>query len=193
MYITISGAHGVGKTSICKLLAKRNCWEHIPETLDTTIAPPVLGPEGNPLLGQLWFLRQMILREKKIRTIGFDSVIVADRIWNDLYVYSKSLLSEDEFKIFDSIASSIPKKLPTLEIVLWANNEIIVERIKNRNRNNIGEWGEDNLTYLVTINGAYKKYYEDFKDLRPIFLVEASGGLEETYEKVKTLIEIKMK
>jgi len=189
MYVTISGAHGIGKSSICNLLVKRNKWELLPEVIDATVPPPVFGPKSeHKLLSQLWFMRQMIVRENKIRSSP-DPIILCDRGWHDVLIYSKALLNENEFNVFQSVISAIPKKLPDLEIILWTDSNNIVERIKNRKRDNLSSWGEDNLEYLQNINESYKKYYDDFKDIKNIVLIDSSGSLEDTYSQVRVAID----
>ncbi len=194
MYVTISGCHGIGKTSISKLLAKRNGWDYIPEAVDTTISPPKFGPNSDhPTLGQYWFLRQMIEKENRLRTVGMDSIVICDRGWQDVLIYSKNLLTEDEHNIFKSIVSVIPKKIADLEIVLYTDHEKIIDRIKNRKRINLDDWGEGDIEYLKNINSSYKKYYDDFRDLKNIQLVDAGGDLEETYIKAKDIIEFSLR
>ncbi|MBU3896330.1 MAG: deoxynucleoside kinase [Nanoarchaeota archaeon] len=189
MYVTISGVHGIGKSSICNLLVKRNKWELLPEILDVLVSPPVFGPKSdNKLLSELWFMRQMIVRENKIRSSP-GPIILCDRGWHDVLIYSKVLLSENEFNVFQSVISAIPKKFPDLEIVLWAENKKVMERINSRNRNNLGSWGEDDLEYLKSVNELYKKYHDDFKDVKNIVLVDASGSLEDTYSQVRATID----
>ncbi|MDD5416455.1 MAG: deoxynucleoside kinase [Candidatus Aenigmarchaeota archaeon] len=193
MYVTISGVHGIGKSSICNLLVKRNKWELLPEILDVTVPPPVFGPKSeHKLLTQLWFMRQMIVRENKIRSSP-DPIILCDRGWHDVLIYSKVLLNNNEFNIFQSVISAIPKKFPELEIILWTDTEKIIERIKARNRDNLGSWGEDDLEYLKNVNELYKEYYDDFKDIKNIILIDASGTLEETYSKVRVAIDNSMR
>jgi deoxyadenosine/deoxycytidine kinase len=139
MYVTISGVHGIGKSSICNLLVKRNKWELLPEILDVSVSPPVFGPKSdNKLLSQLWFMRQMIVRENKIRSSP-DPIILCDRGWNDVLIYSKVLLNENEFNVFQSVISAIPKKFPDLEIILWTDSEKVIDRINGRKRENLGQ------------------------------------------------------
>ncbi|MCD6367946.1 MAG: deoxynucleoside kinase, partial [Candidatus Aenigmarchaeota archaeon] len=62
------------------------------------------------------------------------------------------------------------------------------KRIKERSRNNKQKWSEDNLEYLKKLNGEFYKYYHNFKDLKPVYLVDASGTVEETCEKIEKII-----
>ncbi|MFH1285770.1 MAG: deoxynucleoside kinase [Candidatus Micrarchaeota archaeon] len=188
MYISISGVHGIGKSTLCRLLARRNGWQYSPEVLDTMIPPPRLGPKSpERLLGELWHMRQLILREEEIKKYN-NSVLITDRWWHDLIIYGKSLLSEKEFRIFEDIITAVPKETPDLEIVLWATPEALVERIKNRRRTTMTKWGEDDEEYLNKVNEEFKKYYENFKEMRTIVLLEATGCVEDIYDSARKII-----
>ena len=49
-------------------------------------------------------------------------------------------------------------------------------------------WAEDDIDYLKKLNSRFKKYYEDFKDIRNVVLVECSENVEETYQRVKKVV-----
>ena len=190
MYITISGAHGIGKTTLSELIARKNNWEYLPEAIDITLPPPKFGPKSDQkVAGQYWFMMQVIAKENKLRSMGMNSVVIVDRSWQDILIYSKTLLNETDYNIYKGIISELPKKIPDLQIILDADTSVIAERIKNRNRGNISEWGEDDIEYLDKIVTEYRKYYDDFKDILPVKKVDASGTLEQTYKKTKNVIE----
>ena len=187
MYIVIDGVHGIGKTTLCKKLSNEKEFEYIPEIRDKHLPPPVLGPKSSDKLkSQLWFLRQMVLKDQKIRSSS--GIVISDRGPISVLVYSKQLLPNYEFELIKTILSSLNLKEPDMEIVLWAPEEIILERVKGRARENEKKWSEDDLDYIKKINKSFRDYYEGFKDVNPIYLVDYSGSVKETCEKIQKII-----
>ncbi|GEM_PF-1977007 len=187
-YVSISGVHGIGKTTICRLLARRNRWYYSPEIVDSLLPPPQFGPKsGEKLYSELWHMRQLIIRESELKRHKAD-VFVSDRWWQDLAIYSQVLLSPKEYRLVESLITAVPKEVPDLEIVLWAPDEAVLTRVRKRNRLAAEMWAEDDIDYLKKLNSRFKKYYEDFKDIRNVVLVECSENVEETYQRVKKVV-----
>lgn len=192
MYVVLDGAHGIGKTTVCKELAKKKEFDYIPEVRDKLLPPSKLGPmSSEKLKGQLWFLRQAILKDQYIRYKS--GVVLSDRGPISVLIYSKILLDEYEFELMKTLIESLNVKDPDLEIILWAPDEIIMKRIEQRTRSSKKDWAEDDRNYLKRINTEFKKYHEGFKDIKPLYLVDASGTLGETRAKIEEIIRKKFK
>ena len=192
MYVVIEGVHGIGKTTLCKELTKKKEFEYIPEIRDTILPPPVLGPKSQEKLkSQIWFLRQLILKNQKINSKS--GIIISDRGPTSILVYSRVLLDDYDFELMKTLIENINLKEPELEIILWAPEEVIMKRIDGRSRESKNKWGEDDLHYLKLVNHEFKKYYEGFKDIKPIYLVDASGTVEKTCREIENIIKEKFK
>ncbi len=188
IYIAVSGVHGIGKSLVCRMLAKRSGWEFSPEVVNTIISPPRFGPRGrNKLLSELWHMRQLMEREEWLKR-NKDKVCIVDRWWQDVLVYSKVLLTPKEFRLIENIVSWIPKENPDLEIVLWAPDDYVFKRIAERGRDKGVTWGEKELSYLRQVNTGFRTYYDGFKDIRRLELVEAQPVIESTYKLVKRVV-----
>ncbi len=195
LYISVSGVNGIGKSSIVDMLCRKNKWLQILETPDQTIKPLEIGPSAkNPIIGELWHLRQIIFREKSLRMPG---IKVADRTAQDCLVYAKAFekegkLNHDSYKIFEDIVRAIHLTDPDMEIVLWADIDKIKERITQRGRYNLEGWGEDDLTHLRLVNDGFKEYYEDFRDIRPLVFFDTTNDIpEKTFNRVMDKINKK--
>jgi len=187
MYIVIDGVHGIGKTTICKELSKKTEFKYIPEIRDKLLPPPMLGPNSSNILkSQLWFLRQAILKDQKIRSSS--GIVISDRGPISVLLYSKHLLSDYDFEILKTLYNSLNLKEPDMEIILWAPEDIISKRIDGRARESKKEWSENDLNYLKKINSEFEEYYKGFKDINPIYLVDASGTIGETCKKIENII-----
>ncbi len=188
MYVVISGAHGIGKSTTAAMVAKKLNGEYLTESLDEIIPPPQFGPKSKEkILGQLWHIRQLILKESKMINKG--KLYIADRGWADIYVYSKILLNDHAQNILLSLIEAMPKKIPDIHIVTTANISRIKDRILNRNRTALHKWGEDDLNYLKKINQGFIDFAKAFSDLRPVYLVDISGTPEENTKKVAKIIK----
>lgn len=192
MYIVLDGVHGIGKTTICRELSKKKEFEYIPEVRDKLLPPPILGPKSpERLRSQLWFVRQLILKDQKIRYSS--GIVISDRGPISVLVYSKVLLEEYEFDLIKTIISSLNLKDPDMEIILWAPEEIVLDRIRQRARYSKEKWSEENLDHIRKINSNFKRYYDGFKDVRPVYLVNASGTVREVCAKIEEIIRSNFK
>lgn len=178
MYIVVSGVHGIGKTTIARELARRLGGVCLTETIDDAIPPPTLGGKNNDgLKTQLWFVRQMILKEAQMTDL--DGVYVADRGWSDITCYANVILDEYSRNLFRSIFDRLPKRHPDVQIIVHAPMNVIVERIKRRNRDTVSEWNELEQEYLQNLTNEFLSYHNSYKNLRSIYLLDASGTLKE--------------
>lgn len=187
MYVVISGAHGIGKSTTSELVAKKLNGEYLTEALDEIVPPPKFGPKSNEKVeGQLWHIRQLLLKEKRIA--NDNKVFISDRGWADVYIYSKAILSGDQRDLVLSLVETIPKKMPDVHIIVTASMSKIRERIKKRKRNNLTNWGEDDMEYLKKIDSEFVKFAKAFSDLRPVYLVDISGTLENNAKQIIDII-----
>ena len=173
-------------------MTKKKEFEYIPEIRDTLLPPPVLGPKSQEKLkSQIWFLRQLVLKNQKINSKS--GIIISDRGPTSILVYSKVLLNEYDFELIKTFIENLSLREPELEIILWAPEEVIINRIKGRLRDSKNKWGEYDLQYIKRINYEFKKYYKGFKDIKPIYIVDASGTVEEACRQIENIIREKFK
>lgn len=188
MYVVLDGVHGIGKTTLCKHFSKKKDFRYIPEIRDKILPPPILGPNSpEKLKSQLWFLRQLVLKDRKIKSSS--GIVLSDRGPISILVYSKCLLDDYEFELIKTALSSLQIKEPDMEIILWAPEGVILERIEQRNRSNKDKWSEEDLQHIKAVNSRFKSYYEGFKDVNPLYLVDASGTVSKTANKIEKIIK----
>ena len=180
MYIVLSGTHGIGKTTLAQKLAERLNAVHLTEVIDDVIAPPTLGTGGDPLKTQLWFMRQMILKEAQMTDRSM--TYVSDRGWADIVAYANVILDDESRQLFHFLFDHVPKRFPDVHLIVHAPLPVVLERIAKRRRDNAANWNESDREYLEKIIGEFERYHRSFKDLRPGYLVDASGSIEENVE-----------
>ena len=177
MYIVLSGIHGIGKTTIARELARRLCGVCLTETIDDAIPPPVLGKSSEPLRTQLWFVRQMILKEAQMTDP--EMTYVADRGWSDITAYANVILDEHGRNLFRSIFDHLPKRHPDVQLIVHAPMNVVVDRIRGRGRDTLLAWNELEANYLQSLSDQFLAYHDSYKNLRSIYLLDASGSLKE--------------
>jgi len=165
MLVTVSGTHGVGKTTICRLFKQRNPgWEFVPEILDTTIKPP-----DDEKMRMLWFFNQYIERERFL--VDIESNVIADRDWIDCLVYAKC---SDDYEIIKRLYLGMKKTEPDLRIIVTLAEDQILQRVNLRDRDLKEKWKEDDIDFIQSVNNGFLEYYNDFKDLKPIVLLDGT-------------------
>lgn len=188
MYIVLSGVHGIGKTTIARELARRLSGTCLTEVIDDAIPPPVLGGKNNDgLKTQLWFVRQMILKEAQMTK--HEALYVADRGWSDIMAYANVLLDEHSRNLFRSIFDHLPKRTPDVQLIVHAPLDVVVQRIEKRCRDTAAEWNELDREYLRNITNEFISYHNSYKNLRSIYLLDASGTLKENCDQALEIMK----
>ena len=168
MHIAISGNIGVGKTTLCRMLAKKFKWSPLFEAVD-----------NNPYLDnfyedmqrwsfnlQVFFLNSRFRQVQEI--IKSKKTIIQDRtIYEDAYIFAPNLQSMglmtsrdydnylDLFKLMESFVSP-----PDLLIYLRSDIPSLVARIQSRGR----EYEEGiRIDYLKRLNERYEAFFTNYK------------------------------
>lgn len=187
MYIVLSGVHGIGKTTIAREIARRLGGTLLSEVIDDVVPPPMLGKSADALRTQLWFVRQMILKEAQMADPNV--VYVSDRGWSDIVAYSNVLLDAHGRELFRSLFDRMPKRLPDVHIIVHAPIEVVIERIAKRNRSTLSEWSELDREYLDSLSREFVAYHDAYKELRPVYRLDAEGTIEENCAAALNMLE----
>ena len=168
MHIAIAGNIGVGKTTLCKMLAKHYKWSPLFEAVD-----------NNPYLDnfyedmQRWsFNLQVFFLNSRFRQvqdiIKSKKTIIQDRtIYEDAYIFAPNLQAMglmtqrdyenylDLFRLMESFVSP-----PDLLIYLRSDIPSLVNRIQNRGR----EYEEGiRIDYLKRLNERYEAFFSSYE------------------------------
>ena len=174
-HIVIEGPLGVGKTSLARMLAENMNGQTLLEN-----------PEENPFLKkfyknrnlygfqtQIFFLLQRYQQITEISQIGlFNKVIISDYLFDKDRIFAKTNLDDDEFWLYDQLFQLLRRRImsPDLVIFLQAKTEILIQRIKSRNR----EYEKSiNYEYLDGINQAFNEFFFHYSD-SPLLIINAS-------------------
>jgi len=172
-YIAIEGCIGVGKTTLCALLAKRFGALEIFEKVEENpfLAEFYADPETNAFKTQIFFLlsrykQQVALKQQDLfaRSVVSDYFMTKDRVFAELN------LSDVEMPLYEQLYQTLCHQVctPDLVIYLRAPLPVILERIKKRGRP--FEMNMD-TNYLSRLCLAYEGLFANFTSC-PVLTVE---------------------
>ena len=174
-YIAIEGPLGVGKTSLAVMLAEKINGEALLEDIEEN--PFLVNFYKNPkkygFQTQLFFLLRRYQHASDINQVGlFKRVIVSDYLFEKDSIFARTNLSDDEFWLYERLFQILKKRItsPDLVIFLQAKTEILMERIRKRER----KYEESiSFKYLEKINQAFNEFFFHFSDC-PLLVINAS-------------------
>lgn len=160
-YIAIEGAIGAGKTSLAKILAERMEARLI---LEETEENPFLSDfyknkERYAFQTQIFFLLSRYRQQQDLfATDLFQKKVISDYLFDKDRIFASVVLSPNEFYLYERLLSILEKDIPKPDLVIYlqANPEVLLKRIKERERpyeKNI------DLEYIRTLSEAYNYYF----------------------------------
>ncbi|MBI5047466.1 MAG: deoxynucleoside kinase [Deltaproteobacteria bacterium] len=174
-YIALEGPIGVGKTSLTEFLAKEFQGRALLEDVDNN---PFLGSfykdrKNYAFQTQLFFL---LSRYKQQKDLGqqelFNSTIVADYLFAKDKIFAYLNLDENELSLYEQIYRLLDARIPKPDLVIYlqARTEVLIERIKKRNKDY-----EKNIEvdYIERLVDAYNRYFFYYTDT-PLLVVNTS-------------------
>lgn len=174
-YIALEGPIGVGKTSLTEFLAKEFNGRAL---LEEVTANPFLDNfykdrRKHAFQTQLFFL---LSRYKQQKELGqqelFNSTVVADYLFAKDKIFAYLNLDENELSLYEQIYRLLDARTPKPDLVIYlqARTEVLIERIKKRNKNYEKDIEEEYIENLVDAYNRYFFYYTD----TPLLVVNTS-------------------
>jgi deoxyguanosine kinase len=173
-YIVVEGPIGVGKTSLAQRLA------------DLVEVQPLLEkPQDNPFLAnfyqdparyalptQLFFLFQRINEARDMAQMDlFRSRTISDYLFEKDALFARLTLSDDEYKLYQSIYQGLSPQTPTPDLVIYlqAPTYTLVERVRKRGNRYERTMEED---YLARLSDSYGEFFHHY-DEAPLLVVNS--------------------
>lgn len=160
-YVVVEGPIGVGKTTVCNLLAAS--WKA------GTVLEEV---EENPFLArfyrnrrawafqtQLFFMLSRYRQQKKLAQLDlFSRRYVADYMFAKDRIFASINLEDDEFALYEKLCSMLASDIPQPDLVIYlqASCDSLLRRISSRGR----PFETDiSRSYLEQLTDAYNDYF----------------------------------
>jgi len=195
-YIIIEGPLGVGKTSLALMLAEKMDGETL---LEETEENPFLvkfyqNPKKYGFQTQIFFLLRRYQRIVEMAQMGlFKRVIISDYLFDKDRIFARSNLDNDQFWLYEQLFQLLRKRVttPDLVIFLQATTEVLMERIRKRDKKY-----ERGITfkYLDEINKAFNDFFFHYSDssllvvnASKIDFVHVPGDFEDLVEQIKKM------
>jgi deoxyadenosine/deoxycytidine kinase len=193
-FLAIEGVIGVGKTSLCELLA--NAWNGrmVLEEIDGNPFLPKFYEDrkGYAFQTQLWFLlnRYRQVSEAGVQQDLFHRITISDYLFAKDRIFANINLDDDELRLYNHVAGILETQIsfPDLVVYLQASSEVLLRRIAQRGRP--FEFNMD-PTYIELLNEAYNHFFFHY-DRTPLLVINTDeidfendrGDLEEIVEQI---------
>jgi len=164
-YIVVEGPIGVGKTSLAKRLAEHTEAQMLLEK-----------PQENPFLArfyedtaryalptQLFFLFQRINEVRDLAQMDMFSIrTVSDYLFEKDALFARLTLSDEEYKLYQSIYQSLAPQAPAPDLVIYlqASTDALIERVRRRGHRYERIIQDDYLAQLADSYGEFFHHYE---------------------------------
>lgn len=174
-YIVIEGPLGVGKTSLALKLAEKINAEALLEDAEEN---PFLrkfyqDPKKYSFQAQIYFLLRRYQRALDITQMDlFKRTMISDYLFDKDRIFARANLDDDEFWLYEQLFQLLRKRItpPDLVIFLQATTDVLVQRIKKRDKKY--ERGISSK-YLDEINRAFNDFFFHYSD-SPLLVINAS-------------------
>jgi len=175
-YIAIEGAIGAGKTSLAQLLAERAKARLVLERLEENPFLPRFYEDRTKYAfqAQLFFLLNRYGRQRELLQQDlFYDCIICDYLFAKDRIFAYLNLDEDELilyeRIYDFLDEAIPR--PDLVVYLQTSTDILMERIKRRDRDYEKNVSEE---YVRDLNERYNSFFFHYSQT-PLLVVNTDN------------------
>jgi deoxyadenosine/deoxycytidine kinase len=175
-YIAIEGVIGVGKTSLCRLLAERLNGVCMLEDFESNpfIQDFYRSPREFAFKTQLYFLISRFKQHMELPLPDlFRSTLIVDYIFQKDRIFATVNLDDDELDLYNTLWKVLEPKIPFPDIVVYlqASTDHLLKRITLRGRSY-----EKNISheYLEALNNAYNDFFFHYS-LAPVFIVNTDS------------------
>ncbi len=174
-YIAIEGVIGVGKTSLCQLLAKRLNAQMVLEKHEEN---PFLedfyeDPRRYAFQTQMFFLLSRYRQQQDLKQQDlFHKMIISDYIFAKDRIFASLTLDDREYMLYDRVATLLERDIPRPDLVIYLQSSTprLMANIRKRGRSYEKNISEEYIRSLVE---AYNQFFFHYKDT-PLLVVDTT-------------------
>lgn len=160
-YVVVEGPIGVGKTTLCTLLASQ--WG-AGTMLEEVEENPFLSRfykkrEAWAFQTQIFFMLSRYKQQKKLSQLDlFQKMIVADYMFAKDRIFASINLSDDEFTLYEKLSLILAEEIPQPDLVIYLQGscDSLLRRISGRGRPFETDISQ---SYLEKLTDAYNDYF----------------------------------
>jgi deoxyadenosine/deoxycytidine kinase len=174
-YIAVEGPIGVGKTTLAQLLGRELNARVMFEDADNNPFLPRFyqDPDKYAFPAQLYFLLTRYNQQRELAQRDlFTEATVSDYLFAKDRIFASLTLSEDEFKLYESVYRLLDAQMakPDLVVYVRARIEVLAERLRKRNRDFERYVSYE---YLDRVSAAFRDFFF-YYDEAPLLVVDTS-------------------
>lgn len=194
-FIAVEGPIGVGKTSLVDFLADRLEARKVFESVENPFLHDFYQDRpGVAFQCQLFFLLNRFRKQQELAQGNlFKQSIVCDYIFAKDKIFAYLNLNDSELMLYEKLYGLLEEQVPHPDLVVYlqARDEILMERIRNREREYEREISD---TYVSELNRAYNYFFFHYNrtpllviDTSNIDFVKSQEDLEEILRQIRSM------
>lgn len=174
-YIVVEGAIGVGKSSLTNIIADRFQARRVMEVVEENpfLASFYTDRNKYAFQTQMFFLLSRFKQQQELfQQDLFANITVSDYLFAKDRIFAALTLDENELALYERVFSALGPQVtkPDLVIYLQARMDVLLSRIKKRNREFERKF---DVSYLEGLVRAYNDFFFHYTDT-PLLVVNTS-------------------
>jgi deoxyadenosine/deoxycytidine kinase len=194
-FIAVEGPIGVGKTSLVELLAERFEARRLLEKSENPFLHDFYQDrKGAAFQCQLFFLLNRFRQQQELAQGNlFHKAVVCDYVFAKDKIFAYLNLDDSELMLYEKLYGLLEEQVPHPDLVIYlqASDDVLMERIRRRQRDYEKEISE---RYVAELNRAYNHFFFHYSrtpllviDTSKIDFVKSREDLEELFRQIQTM------
>ncbi len=194
-FIAVEGPIGVGKTSLVDLLASRLDARKVIENVENPFLHDFYQDRpGAAFQCQLFFLLNRFRQHQELAQGNlFRQTALCDYIFAKDKIFAYLNLSDSELMLYERLYGVLEEQVPHPDLVIYlqARDEVLMERVRRRERDYEREISE---SYVTELNRAYNYFFFHYNrtpllviDTSDIDFVKSQEDLEEVLRQIQSM------
>lgn len=196
LYVVVEGPIGVGKTTLVHRLKEKMNARLVLEIVEENpfLTKFYIDPKRYAFQTQLFFLMSRFNQQKEILEQGIEIDYLSDYHLLKDRIFAELTLGNEELVLYKSVYCSLSTCIckPDILIYLHADEEVLLTRIKKRDRSFERDFDR---SYLSRLSEMYQHHFDDYQETpllklntNKIDYVQYDEPIEEIYQEVCRLV-----